>query len=225
VAVPMIIAHRGWHEPAPENSVAAFRAAADLGVEMVEFDVQATADAKLVVYHDDAVDDVSIASLSLMDLRDRLSPQPPPCLSEVLAALPPSIGLDIELKTVKPLSVVQALPQDRRTVFTTFKSEQLRDLASIAPGTPRGLIIEKRRLEEQQVSADAQTLISLARAASANFLVLDVELAHEQLLRAIADDLGPSYIWAVNGDAEIKRLCALESVSVRGFKTRVHTVE
>lgn len=52
----LTIAHRGLWSAAPENSLAAIRAAADIGVEFVEIDTQATADGHLVVIHDKTLD-------------------------------------------------------------------------------------------------------------------------------------------------------------------------
>lgn len=50
---PTVIAHRGASSYAPENTLAAVDAAAGLGVEWVENDVQRTKDGELVVIHDD----------------------------------------------------------------------------------------------------------------------------------------------------------------------------
>lgn len=57
----MIVAHRaGWKQGGvtrrPENSLAAIRHSIDLGVEMVEIDVQKTKDGELVVLHDSWLD-------------------------------------------------------------------------------------------------------------------------------------------------------------------------
>lgn len=49
-------AHRGASAIAPENTVAAFRAAAEQGARWVELDVALLADDTLVVIHDDSVD-------------------------------------------------------------------------------------------------------------------------------------------------------------------------
>lgn len=48
-----IIAHRGASAYAPENTLAAFQKALDMGAKAVEFDVQMTADGELIVIHDD----------------------------------------------------------------------------------------------------------------------------------------------------------------------------
>lgn len=54
--VPLVIAHRGGKALAPENTLAAFRKASDLGADVLEYDVHITADGHLVVIHDDTVD-------------------------------------------------------------------------------------------------------------------------------------------------------------------------
>lgn len=50
--VPAVLAHRGASRAAPENTVAAFRAAASLGADGVELDVRRSAQGALVVHHD-----------------------------------------------------------------------------------------------------------------------------------------------------------------------------
>ena len=56
------IAHRGYNVSAPENTLAAFRAAADLGFKYVECDVQFTSDGVPVILHDTTVDRTSNGS-------------------------------------------------------------------------------------------------------------------------------------------------------------------
>src|SRR5260221_43314 len=51
-----VSAHRGASGYAPENTLAAFRLANELGADMVEFDVHLTADERLVLIHDDTLD-------------------------------------------------------------------------------------------------------------------------------------------------------------------------
>jgi glycerophosphoryl diester phosphodiesterase len=51
-----VSAHRGASGYAPENTLAAFRLASELGADMVEFDVHLTADDRLVVLHDDTLE-------------------------------------------------------------------------------------------------------------------------------------------------------------------------
>src|SRR5678815_2223735 len=50
---PLIIGHRGASAVAPENTLAAFRKAIEVGADGIEFDVRLTRDGVPVVIHDD----------------------------------------------------------------------------------------------------------------------------------------------------------------------------
>ena len=54
-----IWAHRGASAYAPENTLEAFRLAAEMGADGVELDVQLSRDGELVVAHDETIDRVS----------------------------------------------------------------------------------------------------------------------------------------------------------------------
>ncbi len=98
-------AHRGlWGGGIPENSLAAFEAAARAGVGC-ELDVRATADAKLVVFHDATLERMCgrperVDALSLRDLRKITLPDGSaiPTLEEALEAMAGMPTL-VELKT------------------------------------------------------------------------------------------------------------------------------
>ncbi len=79
---PLVIAHRGASAELPENTLAAFERAIELGADFVEFDVHARADAELVVTHD--------SPKARVDL---------PTLAEVLDLCRGRIGVMVELKT------------------------------------------------------------------------------------------------------------------------------
>jgi glycerophosphoryl diester phosphodiesterase len=51
-AKPAVLAHRGGAALRPENTLAAFRHALSLGVDVLEFDMNVTADGRLVIHHD-----------------------------------------------------------------------------------------------------------------------------------------------------------------------------
>lgn len=53
---PIILAHRGGAKLAPENSFAAFKKAAELGVHGFEIDIRLTKDEEIVVFHDEYID-------------------------------------------------------------------------------------------------------------------------------------------------------------------------
>ena len=103
-------AHRGLydnHHGIPENSLAAFRAAAEKGYG-VELDVQLSSDGQVVVFHDDTLDrvcgvhgnvaDFPLADLQRMKLLD--TDEAMPLFTDVLAVLRQGAGpLIVELKT------------------------------------------------------------------------------------------------------------------------------
>lgn len=51
-----VVAHRGASGHAPENTLAAFRRAVELGARFIETDLQLTRDARLVAIHDETLD-------------------------------------------------------------------------------------------------------------------------------------------------------------------------
>ena len=55
LSCPIIIAHRGDKTHAPENTLAAFKLAAENGADAIEFDVKLTADGRVIVLHDQTV--------------------------------------------------------------------------------------------------------------------------------------------------------------------------
>ena len=111
--LPRIVAHRCGGALAPENTLAGLRVAAALGCGGVEFDVQASADGRAVVIHDERLDrttdrvgpvvGLTAAELAICDAGIRHHPafagEHVPRLAEV-AALCRSLGLvaNVELK-------------------------------------------------------------------------------------------------------------------------------
>ena len=66
---PLLIAHRGGSKIAPENTMAAFRAAVHTwGSDMLELDVRATKDGRIVVIHDATVDRTCDGTGAVADL-------------------------------------------------------------------------------------------------------------------------------------------------------------
>lgn len=109
---PNGIAHRGFAGIYPENTVAAVEAAVDDSrTASVEIDVMPTADGEIVVFHDDDLSRLtdappSVAATELWELPyDRIAgynvlgtSQSIPRLGDVLAAIPPEVTVNIELK-------------------------------------------------------------------------------------------------------------------------------
>lgn len=69
-----VAAHRGWCAAYPENTMEAFRAAAELGVDQIETDIRVTKDGELVLIHDKTVDRTTngtgaVCEMTLAELR------------------------------------------------------------------------------------------------------------------------------------------------------------
>jgi glycerophosphoryl diester phosphodiesterase len=92
--LPLIIAHRGASTDHPENTIAAFRAAAAAGADLVELDVRVTADHRLAVHHDaHLADGRAIAETAAADLPDTV-----PALAAAFDACR-GIGVNVEIKS------------------------------------------------------------------------------------------------------------------------------
>ena len=87
-----VFAHRGVHRVARENTLAAFRAAIELGVDGVELDVRQTLDGVLVVHHDPTIEGRAIAHTNVADL-----PEYVPRLDEAMAILR-GLTVNVEIK-------------------------------------------------------------------------------------------------------------------------------
>jgi glycerophosphoryl diester phosphodiesterase len=67
---PLVLGHRGASAAAPENTLAAFARAREMGADGVELDVRRTADDVLVVHHDAQADGAGvIRTMTFADLR------------------------------------------------------------------------------------------------------------------------------------------------------------
>ena len=63
-----VAAHRGLSARYPENTMEAFRAAVECGVDQIELDVRITKDGEAVIIHDDTVDRTANASGKVCDM-------------------------------------------------------------------------------------------------------------------------------------------------------------
>lgn len=136
---PLIIGHRGAGGLATENTLAAFELATNLGVDVIECDVQLTADGEVVIFHDDTLErltklDGCIQNYSWKELQtsavvtDQHGSQPIPRLEELCQFLQTSqIRLLVEMKTlsaIEPaLSLLSQYHLEKRTVVGCFQEE------------------------------------------------------------------------------------------------------
>lgn len=99
-----IMAHRGNQALYPENSMAAFRSAIDLGADGIELDVHLTKDGQLVVIHDETLDRTTnghgaVKEYTLSDIRQwRLMTRDGELTEEVVPTLAEFYELVVEKK-------------------------------------------------------------------------------------------------------------------------------
>lgn len=143
---PSVIAHRGaWGPGIPENSLAAFQQAIDLGADMIEFDVRRTRDRQLIIFHDAELAGAPVASLTRSEIED-LAGVLPPLLAEALELAGGRIALDVELKEdgyleelAGPLAGFAA--SGGQLIVTSFIDRVLERLRELTPQLSMGLIL------------------------------------------------------------------------------------
>jgi len=115
---PLIMAHRGFQSQFPENTMAAFSAAAQAGAQYIEMDVSFTQDCQVVVIHDNTVDRTTngtgpvhgylLKELKQLDagswFHPRFAQERVPTLGEVLDRFAGKICLNVEIKSYEQAS-------------------------------------------------------------------------------------------------------------------------
>lgn len=153
---PWVIAHRGASHVAPENTLAAFRAAEQLGADGIETDVQLTRDGQLVMHHNYTIDANSngtgaILSMTGQELRrfdfgswkgPEFAGERIPTLAECLETCRSFQVVNIELKAPLDRSIPYVEPVARalrdsgyldRIIVSAFDHSLLRDLKRLLP--------------------------------------------------------------------------------------------
>jgi len=163
---PFIWAHRGASRAAPENTLSAFRLAAEMGADGIELDVQRCATGEVVVMHDESLgrttgyagllSETPWSTVRTLDAGARFSEkfrgERVPLLAEVLAGTPASLLVNVELKcdradarglTAAPVAVVREARAEGRVLFTSFNPACLWRARRLAPDVPRALLFER----------------------------------------------------------------------------------
>jgi glycerophosphoryl diester phosphodiesterase len=172
----MVIAHRGDSAHRPENTLASFASAVELGVEMVELDVQVTRDGHVVVIHDATVDRTTngqgaVAEMTLAELR-RLSAGYPerfgdayageriPTLAEVMSLMRGRGRILIEIKPdavtgdaeggVEALTIAEARKagMDQEVALISFSRTALLRCRTLAPEIMRGHLFYQAGIDD-----------------------------------------------------------------------------
>lgn len=164
----LLFGHRGYSALAPENTLAAFRAALERDIPGVELDVQLTADGRLVVFHDFDLKRLTghegelarctAARLRRLDAGSWFSPvfagEKIPYLDEVFDLLGPRAYYDVELKwrpseggglEERVLRCIRSHGLEDRCLVSSFNPFCVRRVQRLAPGLPTAHIYCRHR--------------------------------------------------------------------------------
>ncbi len=146
----LVIAHRGDHSSAPENSLEAFQRALDAGADGIELDVRTTADGVPVVMHDPSLRRTAglklrvSKSTSAQISKARLANgEEVPLFSDVVERFGGRTTLYVELKGRGVAAEAERLALSKpggRFVFSSFDARALEPVQ----GIPRALLWDKR---------------------------------------------------------------------------------
>lgn len=213
-----VVAHRGAHDGVPENTLAAYRRAIELGVDFVEIDLRTTRDGEIVSVHNATVDaytksatgpvkDFTLAELRALDIGSRIAPEWKneriPTLREILTLCRGRCGIYLDLKDAPLAEVVKqvrAFEMERRCVWYGWL-DQLAAVRTLCPECrimpdPGPAIVLGPLLEQQQ----PRVVASSARFCTADF----VARCHRAGALVVVDDQTPEdwprfLEWGVDG--------------------------
>lgn len=217
-----IVAHRGVHDVYPENTLAAFQRAIELGTDSIELDVRLSADQIPMVFHYFYLNEVTSVSGTVFDytleqLRDvyimdknGTDKHQIPTLMEVLESIGGKVGLEIEIKGPEPESVkiIANALSDYKSIWssmevTSYDPLLLCEFQKLCPDIPTDLLFPR---SESWMKLDVVTHMAIHRSRSANAHA--VHLHPTQLTSEVVEKVGKSNIeihaWDVNDDQSLK---------------------
>ncbi len=154
-----IIAHRGASAYAPENTMASFEKARELGADMIELDIHRTLDGHIVVIHDPDTDRTTgvvnkIRFMKLSDIRkldagswmsEKFKDERIPTLYEVLKWAKDKIQVNIEIKSdgceKKVVKMVEKLDMTDQVIVSSFHHEYLLKIKELNPEIHTGALV------------------------------------------------------------------------------------
>jgi len=163
LVTPVVFAHRGASKFAPENTIASFRSALEMGALALELDITLSKDGEVVVIHDDTVDrttdgkgavaDLNLAEIKEMDAGSWFSTQfvgeKIPTLQEVFAFVQDKALINIELKNAgkrnpelvqKAVDLTKSMQMQETAIFSSFYPKNVRMVRDLLPECPVGLL-------------------------------------------------------------------------------------
>ena len=165
-----VYAHRGYSGKYPENTMLAFRKAAETGCDGIEMDVQLTKDGEVVIIHDERIDRTTdgtgfVRDYTLEELRkfnagaikgDACGFEPIPTLEEYCRwAKDQNLVTNIEIKSgvyyyaeleEKTLALVRKYGLEKKIIFSSFNHTSIALLRRLAPEIPCGALVEHEGL-------------------------------------------------------------------------------
>lgn len=214
----LVFAHRGASAELPENTLPAFRRAAELGADGVELDVQCCED-ELVVIHDDTLERTTngagaVAAHTLAELRalDAGGGASIPLLREVLDAVGEDLIVNVELKgpgTAGPAIELLAArgTAPGRVLLSAFDHGELVEARRRAPDHLRGALFGR---------LDGVDPVAAAAAVAASTANLALRTVTEARVRALREAGLEVLVYTVN---EVEEALALRALGVRGVFT------
>lgn len=149
----IVIAHRGDHTKAPENSLKAYQNAISEGVDFIEIDLRTTKDQKLVIMHDASVDrmtgmtgvinQMTASELNKLKIRDAKHPEwgsyPIPTFEEVLKLCKNKINIYLDFKDASAKAAYDLIcktEMQHQFIVYINNEKQFEDWRNIAPQAP-----------------------------------------------------------------------------------------
>lgn len=190
---PLLLGHRGLRLPGepPENTLAAFDRALELGCDGFECDVRCTKDEQAVLCHDAKYAGRELAAVSHAQVPQLAS------LDEVLARYSGRAFLDIELKVpgleAKILEALQQHLPQRGFVISSFYPKILQKLRALDEGTPLGFIF------------DRESALALWRELPVEYVIPHFPLLKRELLNQLHKSGKKAMVWTVNNVEDMLR--------------------
>ncbi len=161
---PLIIAHRGDSQKAPENTATAIRSAVVAKADLIEFDVRETADGALLLFHDSDLkrftgrktvfESLGFEEARKLDVGSWFDPEKKTFAEERPPTLEEAIRFCLEGNT-RPLierksgpasayvKVIREMKAEDRVIVQAFDWDFLRDLRRLAPEVVIGALGDK----------------------------------------------------------------------------------
>ena len=231
-SAPLVIAHRGASLYAPENTIAAFELAVEMGADAIELDTMLTADGTPIVIHDHSlkrttdgsgsVSSKTIAEIKRLDAGSgfdvKYSGEKIPTLEEVFSAVGKNVLINVELKNYA--SPFDGLPE---TVVDIVRKKDLSHRVLLSSFNPIALIKAKKASPEIRRAAVIGGGPKFVRSFIEAFteysaLHLEVSLVNQEIVNKHHADGFKVNVWTINEEAEMIELI---SIGVDGLFTDV----